>query len=271
MGDGLGDRMKMYEKMEAGRRFLPLLPVVARLDGRSFSKFTQGLARPYDERFSNLMQYLTRKLVEETGACIGYTQSDEISLAWLSEDLRTQIFFDGKIHKMTSVLASMATYWFHQMLPKLVPEKVGRPAMFDCRVWQMPSKVEATNVFLWREFDASKNSIQSATRCYFSHRETLGKHTGMMNEMLFSKGINWNDYPAFFKRGSFFQKVKEVRRYTPEELERLPAKHEARANPDLEVVRTRVKRINMPPFSKVVNRVEVIFHGAEPLTEGDDK
>lgn len=33
MSDDLGDRMKMYEGMEAGRRLMPLLPVLARIDG----------------------------------------------------------------------------------------------------------------------------------------------------------------------------------------------------------------------------------------------
>ena len=32
----LGDRMKLYERMEAGRRCLPLLPICARIDGKRF-------------------------------------------------------------------------------------------------------------------------------------------------------------------------------------------------------------------------------------------
>jgi len=266
MSDALGDRMKMYEKRDV-QKFMPLLPIVARLDGKGFSKFTKGFGRPYDERFSNLMQNLSRKLVEETNACIGYTQSDEISLVFYSGDKKSQIFFDGKIHKMVSDLASMASAWMQLMIPEFIPERVGVPAMFDCRVWQVPNHAEATNAILWREFDATKNSIQMAAHSVYSHKQLLNKHGGQMQDMLMEKGINWNDYPAFFKRGSYFQRRKELTKFSAVELERLPPKHSARTNPDLEIMRTRVKRLNMPPLNKVVNRIQVIFDGQEPMTE----
>ena len=76
MRDAMGDRMKLYESAEAGRRLMPLLPAVARLDGKGFSGFTRGLARPFDVRLSNLMVETTTFLVEETNAVCGYTQSD---------------------------------------------------------------------------------------------------------------------------------------------------------------------------------------------------
>lgn len=41
-----GDRMKTYESIETGRKFIPLLPVYARIDGRCFSKFTRDMDRP---------------------------------------------------------------------------------------------------------------------------------------------------------------------------------------------------------------------------------
>jgi hypothetical protein len=56
----LGDRMKLYGRIEAGRRCLPLLPICARIDGKRFSRFTQGLERPYDQRLSRLMVDVTR-------------------------------------------------------------------------------------------------------------------------------------------------------------------------------------------------------------------
>ena len=129
----------------------------------------------------------------------------------------------------------------------------------------MPTLSEASNVFLWREYDATKNSIQMAAHHYYSHKELLGKHTGDMQEMLFQKGINWNDYPAFFKRGSFFQRKKKMIKFSDVELENLPAKHAARTNPDLKVERSVIEEVNMPPFGKVTNRVGVIFNGEEPI------
>lgn len=89
MGD-LGDRMKAYENVETGRRFTPLLPVYARIDGRSFHAFTHGMDRPFDDKLISVMRETTRRLVEETDALVGYTQSDEISLLWYRDDPKSQ-------------------------------------------------------------------------------------------------------------------------------------------------------------------------------------
>src|SRR3954469_9394256 len=112
MNDDFGDRMKEYELAEAGRRLLPLLPIVARIDGKRFSRFTRGLTRPCDERLSRLMVATTRHLVETSSALAGYTQSDEISLLWFEDDPKAQMFLDRRIQKLTSILASIATAYF---------------------------------------------------------------------------------------------------------------------------------------------------------------
>ena len=266
MKDALGDRMKMYEQVEAGRRLLPMVPALARIDGRCFSKFTHGLARPFDARLSELMVRTTEYLVEESVAVCGYTQSDEISLVWLQTSSESEIFFSGRIQKMVSQLAAMASAFFIRELPKALPEVADRLPTFDARVWNVPNKDEAANTFLWRELDAAKNSISMAARHYFSHKQLHGKHGNEMQEMLWQKGVNWNDYPGFFKRGTFVQRRTVVRKFTTEEWERLPEKHEARLNPDLEIERSQVVRLEMPPFRSVKNRVGVIFSGEEPIT-----
>jgi hypothetical protein len=74
-GDALGDRMKAYEAQECSRRFLPMLPVYARIDGRNFSGFTKGMDRHYDTRMSAAMVETVKGLVEKTHAKMGYTQS----------------------------------------------------------------------------------------------------------------------------------------------------------------------------------------------------
>ncbi|MEZ4658167.1 MAG: tRNA(His) guanylyltransferase Thg1 family protein [Caldilineaceae bacterium] len=270
--DQFGDRIKYYEQQEVGRRLLPLLPACARIDGKGFSKFTEGLARPFDARLVELMCETTAYLVQEAQACIGYTQSDEISLVWYSDDYKSQIFFDRRIQKMVSVLASMTTAFFNANLPKYLPEKSGALALFDCRVWQVPTLEEAANTLLWREFDATKNSISMAARHYYPHAELHKKTGSEMQEMLWQKGVNWNDYPSFFKRGMFVQRRKVIRTFTADDIMKLPPKHEARTNPALTVERSEVQRVDMPPFAKVINRVEVIFGGAVPVVasgEGD--
>lgn len=268
MIDELGDRMKQYEAMETGRRTMSRLPICVRIDGKCFSAFTRGLVRPYDSRLSRLMISTTRYLVQESGALAGYTQSDEISLLLWQEDLKAQVFLDRRIQKLTSILASMATGYFNAHLAEAIPERAGRIALFDCRVWAVPNKDEAANTFYWREVDATKNSVSMAASCYYSHKELHGKGRADQQEMLFAKGVNWNDYPAFFKRGTFLIRRKTERKFTTVEMAALPSAHEAHKNPDLVVTRQDIWEVDMPPFGSVTNRVGVLFDGEAPQTAG---
>lgn len=264
--DELGDRMKGYENAEAARRLMPLAPVMARIDGRCFSSFTQGMRRPYDLELSSIMLWTTVELVKETNACMGYTQSDEITLAWHSTDPKSQIWFDGRVCKMTSQLAALATLHFYMRVHAWNPVYADRWPTFDARVWSVPNRTEGANVFLWREWDATKNSLTMAASEYYSHKELHGKNGRDKHDMLHAKGVNWNDYPSYFKRGSYIQRRTVTMPFTAEELERLPEKHEARKNPDLLVERSTYETIDMPPFASVTNREAVIFAGATPET-----
>lgn len=271
MKDDFGDRMKRYEAAESERCFMPLLPIYARIDGRCFSAFTRGLDRPFDVRLTRAMVETTKFLVEETHARIGYTQSDEISLVWLQERYDSEAFFGGKIQKLTSILASLATAKFNHVCLEnaaLAERAKEQLPVFDCRVFQLPNRTEAANVFLWREKDATKNAISMAARHYYPHTQLHGKSGSEMQEMIFQKGQNFNDYPAFFKRGTFVRRVKVERGFTQDELARIPEKH----RPPLEklVSRSSVIEIEMPIFTKVTNREAVIFDGAFPVTVLDE-
>jgi tRNA(His) guanylyltransferase len=267
--DEFGDRMKMYEMAEAGRYFTPLLPIVARLDGCNFSSFTHGFVRPYDKRMTDIMVATTKYLVETTQAKCGYTQSDEISLVFYSDSFKSQIFLDGRIHKMVSRLAGRTSSFFTRVLPKYLEERSDAIIEFDCRCWQLPDLMEATNAVLWREMDATKNSVSMAAQHYYSHKQLQDLGRADMMDLLMEKGVNWNDYPPYFKRGTYVQRKRTVRKFTVEEIDKLPIKHEARTNPDLEVERSDVVVIDMPPLAKVTNRVDVVIFGADPVVVTD--
>jgi tRNA(His) 5'-end guanylyltransferase len=274
MDDDLGDRMKLYEGMEAGRRLMPRLPCVARIDGRSFSTFARDLAKPYDPRLSRLMIETTRHLVRESNARIGYTQSDEITLVLYTDNPKEQLWFDRRVQKMTSQLAAQATAAFNHLLPEYLPEKFARRSLaslptFDARVWSVPTLAEAANVILWREQDATRNSVESAARAQYSHNALMNRNTREMRAMLRDKGIDWDDYPALFKRGTYIQRRVTHRRFSTEELEALPPKHAARTNPELTVERTDYVEFVMPPFGRVQNREAVVFFGEDPVTLDD--
>jgi tRNA(His) guanylyltransferase len=266
----LADRMKLYENIGAGQRLIPNLPVCIRLDGKAFHSWTRGLKRPYDHRLHTLFDETTKFLVEASDAVIGYTQSDEITLI-LSNGGKpdSQIFFDGRISKLTSVLASMATAKFNALVPSILSEKQGRLALFDGRVWTVPSEQEAVNCLLWRELDATRNSIQMAAQALYSHTQLHQKNTAQMQAMLWQKGVNWQDYPTRFKRGGYFQRRVIERTFTVEELAQLPPLHEARGHPDMRIRRQVIVPLELPPLLQMANRAEVIFRGCapEPITE----
>ena len=266
----LGDRMKAYEKAYA-RKAMPLLPVIARLDGKAFHTWCKDLDKPFDEDFMRIMQETTKELMHLSNPVIGYTQSDEITLIFYSPDPESQIFFDGKIEKMTSVLASMCTAAFKLSLDRHIQKfwstAKGKllfskpPALFDCRVFQVPTLEEAANCLIWRELDATRNSILSVAQSKFSHKEMQNKNTSELQEMMFQKdGTNWGeDFTPPQKRGSYYKQVISKRRFTTEEINKLPPKHEARTNPKLEVERTEIKRMVFKPLTKMNERVFNLF------------
>jgi tRNA(His) guanylyltransferase len=258
--DDLGDRMKLYEMEEAGRKAMPLLPVLARLDGRGFSKFTKGLERPYSTKLHELMVAVTGILVDETNALIGYTQSDEITLVLYSDDIKSELYFGGRLQKLVSILASSASVHFNRLLPEYLPQKAKSTPLFDCRVWTVPTKEEAANAVLWRERDATKNSVSMAARTLFSHKELQNKSASEMQAMMLQKDVNWNNYPAWFKRGTFVRR----KAVTCSPSAELISKLEKLGQPIPEsVTRHVLQRPLVPPFGKVTNRVEFIFNGDE--------
>lgn len=257
-------RMKEYERRFTEQDCLPMVPMICRIDGKCFHTFTRGLERPYDLRLSNLMVDTAKFLLNETHAVCAYTQSDEISLCWFTGRVDAEAYFGGKTHKINSVCASMATAYFNSRLPDVIPDK--GMALFDARTWDVPNEVEAVNYFVWREQDATRNSISMAAQSVYSSGQLFGKDCSEMQEMLFQKGINWNDYPAFFKRGTFVRKRVVERPFTPEEVEALPPKHNYFTNPDILVKRSVVMAEEFPILTTIINREEVLLEGADPET-----
>lgn len=204
--DPMGDLLKSQEQVEAGRKADPFLPLMARIDGKCFSKFTKGLQRPFDPRFVELMVATTAHLVEESEALLGFVQSDEVTLYWHlnKEDYSNrEYWFAGKYQKLTSVLASTASSYFAANLPAFLPEKVGQYPVFDCRVWNVPDLEHVFKNFLWRFKDAGKNSVSMYARHFFSHKSLQGKSSGEMIKMLSDYGKPWEDLPEFFREGTY--------------------------------------------------------------------
>lgn len=258
-------RMKQYERQYTSMRLLDCAPVIARMDGKRFTRFSADLERPFDSRLSDLMVETTKYLVDQTNARCGYTQSDEISLLW-HESFDTMIFFNYKLLKMASVLASMTSAYFNKRLPEFLPQKTKCMPLFDARVFNVPDRSEVIKYFAWREHDATTNSLTSLAHTVYSHTQLYRKKSSEQHDMLMNKGINWNDYPDAFKRGTYIRRRKISRPFTITELDRLPEQHHARKNPNLVIERSDIAGDTIPPLSKIHNAEEVIFNGQEPET-----
>ncbi len=196
MTDTLGDRMKEFYE-DRTRYALPRRTyTVLRLDGKAFHTYTQNLKRPFDEQFMQDMDDTARFLCESVqGVRFAYVQSDEISLVLTDfEKPTTHAWFDGNIQKIVSISASLATARFNELRP-------GKLAFFDSRVFTIPFQAEVENYFIWRQQDATRNSVSSVAQSLYPHKELMGKSNADKHEMIFQKGLNWNDFPARCKRG----------------------------------------------------------------------
>lgn len=264
----LGDRMKWYESQETQGQFLPRIPVVVRLDGRSFSQFTKRFNRPIDYAFRSIMVEVTKSLVDKSNAVVGYTQSDEITLILNTNNPKSDLFFKGRKFKLLSVLASMASVRFNRLADRSWPEymdaldEADNLPVFDCRCFQVPNRDEAVNALLWRELDATKNAIYMAASTCYTTQELFRKNESDQQEMLFQKGINFNGYPAFFKRGTYVKKVPIEKPLDAETLAKIPADR----RPEKGVVmRNVLAELSLPPLAKIDNRVAVVFDGEEVI------
>ena len=200
--DDLDLKMRVFETSH-DHCVLPGLYMVARLDGRSFTRLTKDVHQfeaPFDVRFRDFMLETTEHLMSACGFNVtyGYTESDEISLLF---DMN-EVGFQRKLRKLNSILAGEASAKFSLLL--------GSIGCFDCRISQLPTADLVVDYFRWRNEDAHRNALNA--HCYWSMRKqgkSIGEATSALvgqsvadkNELLFRQGINFNDLPLWQKRG----------------------------------------------------------------------
>ena len=199
--DELDKKMRIYEQ-SLDQVLLPETYMVARLDGRGFSRLTKEICKfeaPFDEKFRDMM-IQTAEAVMSCGFRVVYafTESDEISLLF-DKDEDT---FGRKVRKYNSTLAGEAS--------AAISLALGRVATFDCRIVPLPTIERVQDYFRWRQEDANRNALNS--HCYWMLRkegqsvyeatkELEGKGVRYKNELLFSRGINYDKLPSWQKQG----------------------------------------------------------------------
>ncbi|MGM9868095.1 MAG: tRNA(His) guanylyltransferase Thg1 family protein [Sodaliphilus sp.] len=199
--DTLNEQMRRFEQ-SLDRTMLEGIYIVARLDGHGFTRLTKkewDLEKPFDIKFRDAMIATTEHLMECGFRIVyGYTQSDEISLLFHIDESA----FSRKERKLISILAAEASVAFSTAM--------GKAAVFDCRLVPLPREENVVDYFRWRQEDAHRNSLNS--HCYWALRKNgvsaanaqkqlSGISNSKKNEILFERGINYNNLPTWQKRG----------------------------------------------------------------------
>ena len=224
MTDSIGDRMKDFYENRTRYQLPRRTYTILRVDGRAFHTWTKGLTKPYDPEFMECMDAAAIALCKEVaGAKFAFVQSDEISLlATDFDELDSQAWFDGNIQKWASVSSGIATAAFNEKVvnyfsivghsPVISSKKPN--AVFDARVFTIPSSIEVSNYFIWRQQDAERNSVTLLASNYASHKQLHGKNSSERHEIIHNAGDNWANHPVRFKHGGI------VRKYVDESLNR---------------------------------------------------
>lgn len=220
MQDTLGDRMKRYEKT-CHFHLSPKMPVIIRLDGKSFHTFTRKCMKPFDTNMILAIQKAAFQTAREIqGFKFGYHQSDEISFLLTDyESINIQGWFDYDYSKIISLTSSLMTALFNDTdwcREYKKEHSIKHPPIFDARAFNMPES-DIVNYFVWRAKDWERNSLNMYARSFFSHKELNNKNKQEMHEMLHKINKNWAlDISGLEKNGTFFYSYKEQDKNDPE-------------------------------------------------------
>ena len=221
--DTLGDRIKRYESVSK-----PLLtrrtPVFVRVDGKAFHTFTQGCKKPYDQDIIDCMVYATEQTARQMqGFELAYTQSDEATfMLWDFRELETQPWFGYELNKIVSITASMFTAHFNKKWLDVFHNKyvftpddehnknlARRIAYFDARAFNVPYE-DWPNVFIWRQRDWERNSIQMLARSLYSQAKLHSKSVDELKQLCRLQGKDWDKQPNQHKYGTFISESEQI-------------------------------------------------------------
>lgn len=220
MSTSLKNRMESYMD-STNIKLLPKIPLIINVNGRSFSKNTSLLDKPFCQKFAECMFSTMLKLCSDIdGTIFAYHHNDEITLAIRNDQsLDTNSWYDNKIQKICSAVSSIATMHFNTCANAIDLNLMGE-TIFITQVFAVPNVAEAINALVFKQQQNFQTSIQFA--CFY---ELLKKNYDKNNikEMLSGLSIDekidllqqecsidFNDYSASYRRGSACYKIPKV-------------------------------------------------------------
>lgn len=195
------------------------------IDGHCFSRLIKNkYEKPFDDKFINMMNEVARYVCRYVEGCkFAYVQSDEITFVLTDFDNETTCaFFGNRLTKILSIVPSMATAKFNQLV---IADLCDTPcsnadlkqmildlklAEFDCKAWSVNNLNDVYSYYLWRQIDCIRNSKQQTAQTWLSHKQLEGLDTDDQIKLLLDeKGIDWNTYDDGKKYGRFIYREKE--------------------------------------------------------------
>ena len=184
----------------------PVLPAGApwavRLDGVAFRTYTARLAKPFDARLTAAVARTARDLLARFPlATAAYAQSDEVSLFFPATPSPAEMPYAGRLQKIVSVMASLASAHFNHHMRLAMRESSVRTgdgqaqtegnsvskadenanpelndlAVFDARAFSTHSALGTADALLWRHaLDGRRNAVSMVAATRLSHAQMQG-------------------------------------------------------------------------------------------------
>lgn len=170
--DSFGNQFKQLEREYDRRLTIPDGGYLAvRIDGRAFHTLTAHMGKPFDMRFIHAMNAAALEAVTALeGRPFAYVQSDEISVIYRAEK---QLPFNGRVQKITTILASAATLGF----TREYADQPDMKPMFDARAFTLPDTQTAQDYLSWRRLDCMRNVINMCANSLYTPQQLNGKTT----------------------------------------------------------------------------------------------
>lgn len=223
----LKDRIASYIDTSTFK-LLNRLPIIITINGRSFSKITSLLEKPFALSFAECICSTLFKLSHEIeGAVFGYSFNDEIIIiARNDQHLDTSPWYDNNIQKISSVVSSMATLHFNNYANSIDLNLMGEP-VFSTNIFNVPNITEAINVMIYKQQQNIQNSVHFA--CFYELLKKYDKtdikeilsgtsYDDKVNLLQHECNIDFNEYPLAFRRGVACYRMPQVIHFNDNEI-----------------------------------------------------
>ena len=212
-------KFEYVRNFERHEKLLPNCFIVVRVDGKNFHQFADkhDFAKPNDKSALDVMTKAAEDVFEafKGDVVLAYGQSDEFSFVFRRKSQVYSRRSDKIVTNVASLFASSFT--FNWMKTEKRPLKY--PPSFDARAVVYPTNNNLRDYLSWRQADCHINNLYNTTfwalvlQGGLSNREAEERLKGSLasdkNEILFSEfGLNYNNEPSQFKKGSTLYKKK---------------------------------------------------------------